>query len=209
MSLSAEYLGVSLSQGRPLGDADLTRVDESCELVDELLPETSSIWAELEHSPRISSDELASSLSSLYMEYRQSIPQLESMPHPASITPPHGTDDPAVTREEYAMSKTQLQLTTDEGKFWQQLAEHGSREDTQVAITALTQKSSIISESYERRTNPPSVETYEECKAILHAMGVPCIDTSGPYEAEALACSLVIHGYADYVASEDTVKPSR
>jgi len=33
---------------------------------------------------------------------------------------------------------------------------------------------------------------------------VPCIESTGPYEAEALASSLVLNGCADYVASEDT-----
>jgi len=46
--------------------------------------------------------------------------------------------------------------------------------------------------------------TYEESKDILRAMGVPCVESTGPYEAEALASSLVLNGCADYVASEDT-----
>jgi flap endonuclease-1 len=56
-----------------------------------------------------------------------------------------------------------------------------------------------------RRSNPPTEITYEESKSVLHAMGVPCIESTGPYEAEALASSLVLNGCADYVASEDTV----
>jgi flap endonuclease-1 len=36
-------------------------------------------------------------------------------------------------------------------------------------------------------------------------MGVPCIKAEYPYEAEAVATSLVIHGHADYVGSEDTI----
>ena len=32
------------------------------------------------------------------------------------------------------------------------------------------------------------------------------IESTGPYEAEALASSLVLNGCADYVASEDTVR---
>ncbi|TDL13672.1 hypothetical protein BD410DRAFT_846717 [Rickenella mellea] len=33
---------------------------------------------------------------------------------------------------------------------------------------------------------------------LLEAMGVPCIESSGPFEAEALASSLVINGHADF-----------
>ena len=40
-------------------------------------------------------------------------------------------------------------------------------------------------------------------------MGVPCVEADGPFEAEALAASLVLRGQADYVASEDTVMLSR
>ena len=79
-------------------------------------------------------------------------------------------------------------------------------EDTaQATLISLAKKSSVISESYGRRNNPPTAQTYEECKEIIRAMGVPCLDSAGPYEAEALAASLVINGHADYVASEDTV----
>ena len=50
-----------------------------------------------------------------------------------------------------------------------------------------------------------SVEVGGKCKEIIRAMGVPCVETDGPFEAEALAASIVIHGQADFVASEDTV----
>jgi flap endonuclease-1 len=75
----------------------------------------------------------------------------------------------------------------------------------EATLISLAEKSNLISESYERRNNPPTAQTYEESKEIIRALGVPCLDSDGPYEAEALAASLVLNGHADYVASEDTV----
>jgi len=133
---------------------------------------------------------------------------------------------------EYAMSRQQLQLTVDEGKVWDDLVadKPKSRPRTsvfppepkkemkpmakpsplridiaQATLISLAEKSSLISESYERRNNPPTAQTFEESKEIIRALGVPCLDSAGAYEAEALAASLVINGHADYVASEDTV----
>ena len=75
----------------------------------------------------------------------------------------------------------------------------------QATLISIAENSSLISESYERRNNPPTAQTFEESKEIIRALGVPCLDSAGAYEAEALAASLVINGHADYVASEDTV----
>jgi hypothetical protein len=109
------------------------------------------------------------------------------------------------------MSKTQYQLTLEEGKLWDKLMDPDEAIDpdespTVCILTSLREKSSFMVQSYHRRNNPPTEITYEESKNILHAMGVPCIDSTGPYEAEALASSLVLNGCADYVASEDTVR---
>ncbi|KAF5371722.1 hypothetical protein D9758_003405 [Tetrapyrgos nigripes] len=71
-------------------------------------------------------------------------------------------------------------------------------------LISLTEKSSLMSESYKRSAQTPTTRTYNECKEILAAMGVPCVEATGAYEAEAVASSLVLNGYADYVASEDT-----
>ncbi|KAH7922770.1 PIN domain-like protein [Leucogyrophana mollusca] len=152
-----------------------------------------------------------SALSSLYHEYRQCVAQLTSMPStPNILSTSDFPTDATEARLEYAMSKSQLQMTVDEGRIWDRLvglptsslAEEASI--TEASLTSLAERSSLISDSYQRRTNPPTSETYDECKEILHAMGVPCIESSGPFEAEALASSLVINGLADYVASEDT-----
>jgi hypothetical protein len=125
-----------------------------------------------------------------------------------------GSVEPADAHVQAAMSKTQYQLTVEEGKLWEKLTDPGKVVDDyehEVSTTAsllafLREKSSFMVQSYLRRNNPPTEFTYDESKNILHAMGVPCIESTGPYEAEALASSLVINGCADYVASEDTVR---
>ncbi|KAF9225810.1 PIN domain-like protein [Gyrodon lividus] len=156
-----------------------------------------------------------SEFSALYGEYKQCLAQLSSMP--SSFDGPAVSDessaagvaDAAEARIECAMSKQQLQMTLDEGRIWDSLVASSPDVpsppiDTESTLSALAEKSNAISESYQRRSNPPTAETYEASKEILRAMGVPCIESTGPFEAEALASSLVIHGHADYVASEDT-----
>lgn len=184
---------------------------------------------------------LASSLADLYMQYRRGVAKLEVMPTSVvSATPsvfasqdlvepatalvqldvlspalplvhPSASVDPADAQVQAAMSKTQYQLTIEEGKLWERLTDPGEAVDpdesqTVTILASLQEKSSFMVQSYLRRNNPPTEVTYEESKDILHAMGVPCIESTGPYEAEALASSLVLNGCADYVASEDTVR---
>lgn len=72
----------------------------------------------------------------------------------------------------------------------------------------LEEQSGLMAESLVRRAKPPTTLTYAESRLILEAMGIPCIESSIPYEAEALASSLVLHGFADFVGSEDTVSRS-
>jgi len=122
---------------------------------------------------------------------------------------PSGPVDPADAHVQAAMSKTQYQLTVEEGKLWEKLTDPDEAVDqdespTAAILESLRERSSFMVQSYLRRNNPPTETTYEESKNILHAMGVPCIESTGPYEAEALASSLVLNGRADYVASEDT-----
>ncbi|KAG1776885.1 PIN domain-like protein [Suillus placidus] len=141
-----------------------------------------------------SAEDVISALSSLYQEYRDCVAQITSLP--STVEVPESPDE---TRVEYIMSRSQLQMTIEEGQIWDTLS--GAPE---TALATLAEKSGVLSESYARRSNPPTTQTYEESKEILCAMGVPCIESEGPFEAEALASSLVIRGIADYVASEDT-----
>ncbi len=121
------------------------------------------------------------------------------------------SEDVEEAHVEYALSKSQHSLMIEEGKLWHGLAHSDDPEAVESILRSLAEeleiKSSLLSESYDRRTHPPTSETYEQSKEILQAMGVPYITPPGPFEAEALAASLVINGYADYVASEDTVRP--
>lgn len=167
---------------------------------------------------------LFSVLFSLHSQYQQSISKLSSLselkllapqstpPSIVTTTAPPEQCETLVTeaQAEYTMSKTQDQLTLEEGKFWAQIIQSPTlledAETMEPIVNSLEQKSSVLSESYNRRTNPPTSVTYDESKEILSAMGVPCIETQGAFEAEALASSLVINGFADYVASEDTVR---
>ncbi|EKM58106.1 uncharacterized protein PHACADRAFT_88937 [Phanerochaete carnosa HHB-10118-sp] len=150
---------------------------------------------------------IRSSLANLYVEYKASVERLDSLPEPIPTPSQPSDDDPsnAEVKTEYMMSKTQHQLALEEGAFWSKFAElELAAEDVEDAATVLTQKSTVLFDSYSRRTQPPTTQTYDESKEIIRAMGVPCIEPDGPFEAEALAASMVLHGQADYVASEDT-----
>ena len=152
-------------------------------------------------------------LTQLFAEYRQSIPQLASLsgtvaPRPMTeVTEPEPESDAG--DDELMLSKNQLELLEEEGQFWEQLLNSGDLNVSSVTpsqlANALEAKSSVLSGSYLRRTRGPTFRTYEESKEILQSMGVPCIEATDLFEGEALAASLVVHGHADLVASEDTV----
>ncbi|KAJ7754478.1 PIN domain-like protein [Mycena metata] len=153
-------------------------------------------------------------LASLYLDFRDSLQKLASL---TPVPPPRAADfankeEQQDARVEYSMTKGQIQLTADEAKLWQELAVPSSAPDaadettrtTEATLAELSFRANVMSESYQRRNNPPTTQTYDESKELLRTMGLPCIDTTGTYEAEALASSLVLNGFADYVASEDT-----
>ncbi|KAF4564711.1 hypothetical protein EYR40_010883 [Pleurotus pulmonarius] len=139
-------------------------------------------------------DNFANALSLLYSQYRLGTSTL------ASLSP--GAPDASLSSE-ILMSKSQHRLAQSEGQLWKQLlALPGSKDNLE--LSELTKQSEILSLSYDRRIDSPTPQTYAECKSIIGAMGIPSVDTTGPFEAEALASSLVLNGYADYVVSEDT-----
>lgn len=164
------------------------------------------------NAPSQDLEQISLAMASLYLNYRQSVAKL------ASLTPLDAISEAvaAASAAEYVMTKSQLDLMRNEGNLWNELAGFGilaiSDGDgidrlgaTEDHLNTLTRKSQLMKQSYDRRTHPPTKQTYDECKDILKAMGLPCLEVDGPYEAEALASSLVLNGYADYVASEDTV----
>lgn len=204
-------------------------------LVDSSEPPLQSAERKVESKPPESlKDTVLSTLKPLLLEYKKSISKVASIPVPAPKSSTTESDveprlDPVeavAVQEAYEMSKRQHQLTLQEGVFWDNLTstlsiqpevppvplEVAPEQETAVAVEThqemlqeLTHRSNLISESYRIRTNPPTTQTYAECREILQAMGVSCVECEGPFEAEALASSLVLSGHADYVASEDTV----
>jgi flap endonuclease-1 len=98
-------------------------------------------------------------------------------------------------------------MTTEEGRVWSELASGYTTTTTSPLehLSRLTARCRYILNAYEKRGVPPTQKTYNESRMLLSAMGVPCVTSHGPYEGEALASSLVVNGYADFVASEDTV----
>lgn len=163
-------------------------------------------------------EDVTATFASLYDDFRRSISKLASLAarETSALSPAVSPvlSDPD-TQTEIVMTKAQYQLTLDERNLWEQIvscpsiitdpSEEKLPHAVEITLASLTQTSNVMSESYQRRTNPPTAQTYEECKRIIQAMGVPCIESVGPFEAEALASSMVLNGMADYVASEDTV----
>lgn len=151
----------------------------------------------------MSPSEIAKQIAALFLDYHKSISQLASLPPSISETPlpvRQSTAD-SDARAELFMSKGQYQLTIEEGQLWSKIF----TPQFDMAVNDLTQKSSIMSASYMRRTSAPTSKTYDECREILQAMGIPCVESTGTFEAEALASAIVRQGLADYVVSEDTV----
>ncbi|KAF8345313.1 PIN domain-like protein [Amanita rubescens] len=157
----------------------------------------------------MSPPEIAKQIAVLFLDYHRSISQLKSLPPSISETPllpvPQSTVD-SDARAELFMSKGQYQLTIEEGRLWSKILTPQEQLEpvTDIAVNDLTQKSSIMSASYTRRTCAPTSKTYDESREILQAMGIPCVESTGTFEAEALASAIVRQGLADYVVSEDT-----
>ncbi|KAK0192802.1 PIN domain-like protein [Armillaria mellea] len=148
-------------------------------------------------------ESVADSMISLFHNFRKSIPKLASL---NKASPEEAPINESEERTEVFMTKGQYELTLEEGKVWGNLAVVDEPEETSMEdeVFKIYQKSTVMFESYARRTRPPTAQNYIECREILEAMGIACVESEGPYEAEALACALVSHGFADYVASEDT-----
>lgn len=158
--------------------------------------------------PSFSVGSIKSVLTNLYTAFKDSLGKLASISRSDSLPTPISDDEAEDGQAFYTISKAQQELTDAEGTFWQHLCEVDSvaPDAIESAALSLLEKSSILVESYERRTQAPTTATYEQSKEILRAMGIPCIETDGPYEAEAVAAAMVLQGKADYVASEDTVR---
>ncbi|KAK0203581.1 PIN domain-like protein [Desarmillaria ectypa] len=183
----------TLADTRPsMSDLGGTRSDSASSSVQDLSVSSSGSRGE----------SVAESMISLFHNFRNSIPMLASI---NKASPEEAPINELEERTEVLMTKGQYELTLEEGKVWGNLVVDESEESSmQDEVFKIYQKSTVMFESYARRTRPPTVQNYIECREILEAMGIACIESEGPYEAEALACALVSHGFADYVASEDT-----
>ncbi|KAF8340685.1 PIN domain-like protein [Cantharellus anzutake] len=154
-----------------------------------------------------------SDLEEYYRAYRRSVPLFTvppkepatgnaSTPRTMQMEDPLSVDDERASQ--YAISRSQHEMTLQEGLIWDSFFQTQDLRSSAEQFEILAGKSQALYKSYEHRGTPPTDNTYVECKLIIEAMGVPVIDCPRPFEAEALASSLVLNGHADYVASEDT-----
>ncbi|KAL9710344.1 hypothetical protein Ac2012v2_006643 [Leucoagaricus gongylophorus] len=124
-------------------------------------------------------------------------PSMKTSPTPSPLTTTFTTPTTATTT---AMTPTSLPAPESCDFVIDQSLLRAAEE----RLDALRIKSKVVTESYQRRMDPPTKNTYMESRKILEAMGVLCYEVEGAYEGEALASSLVLQGLADYVVSEDS-----
>ncbi|KAL1726263.1 PIN domain-like protein [Schizophyllum commune] len=193
----------------PLPDTSTSPPGSPTRVQEHDLPPLPAVDGEFPRISAISPTDITTLLISLYQEYRNSIPKVAALTA-APATPESQSD----AQSDMIMTKEQRQLTLDEGGFWQELqtsrfystriTTDSPRAKSRYAIDTLMQKSALMHASFDRRAHPPTEATYRESKEILAVLGVPCIDATGAFEAEALASAMVLGGLADYVVSEDT-----
>ncbi|KAF9485035.1 PIN domain-like protein [Pholiota conissans] len=158
-------------------------------------------------TPLTTTEYLASLLNNLHISYKANIANLVSV---STDTQQMQQTLPGEERSDKTMSKHQYELNVQEGKIWEEICggvDKLTLEISEVAekeVDTLLEKSQVMANSFQKRNNAPTAQTYRDSKEILQAMGIPCIDATGAIEAEALASSMVLKGLADYVVSEDT-----
>jgi flap endonuclease-1 len=164
--------------------------------------------------------EVAAQLKSSFLGFKANVAKIATLS--VDQPPPSPLDLSSLSREdeqvEKVMSKSQCGLTVNESTFWKGCITKLTRDTSALGESAeitesprdqlesLVDKSSVMVSMYERRTNVPTRETYKQSRQILEALGIPCIEVTDGFEAEALASSMVLGGLADYVVSEDTVR---
>ncbi|KAI5829171.1 PIN domain-like protein [Schizophyllum commune Tattone D] len=193
----------------PLPDTSTSPPGSPTRVQEHDLPPLPPVDGELPRTSVVSPTDITTLLISLYQEYRNSIPRVAAL-----ATAPATPESQSDAQSDMIMTKEQRQLTLDEGGFWQELQTSrfystpfttGSpKAKSTYAIDILMQKSALMHASFDRRAHPPTEATYLESKEVLAALGVPCVDATGAFEAEALASAMVLGGLADYVVSEDT-----
>jgi hypothetical protein len=161
---------------------------------------------DVDEPPATLSENLSEDLDTLYEVYRRSVKAFTLVEPAGQSHDVEGLENPEQTQLEMVMTKAQQDIIAREGQIWESLSPQSEELDTAMAsISLLATRSAAISQSYLRRAEFPTEQTFLETKLMVEAMGVPWIESMAPYEAEGMAASLVRNGLADYVASEDTV----
>jgi hypothetical protein len=159
-------------------------------------------------------EQVVAGLSQVYQTYVQSLPTFAKLQLPSSTSTTPSLSFPENAKQletspdfQTTASKNQYELALQEEEAWEKLAT-GSDESLEKAEDAfydIQERSQVIADSYKRRNEFPTAKTYEDAKTIIRAMGVPCLESEAPYEAEGLASAIVLAGHADFVASDDSV----
>jgi hypothetical protein len=175
---------------------------------------TSSEFIDMPKDKQESVKKVTQMLLRRYKKYAQSISGFTKLQIPTPV-PLTSTSSVITTAEKLeadpefnvSASRHQYQLATQEGEAWNMLAtgKEDLLEQAEGGFVDLQERSQVLVDSYERRTEFPTDRTYEDAKTLLTAMGVPCIQSEAPFEGEGLASAIVLAGYADFVVSEDTV----
>ncbi|KAL5528507.1 hypothetical protein ACEPAF_7643 [Sanghuangporus sanghuang] len=177
---------------------DLSEI-ESLSLADESVIEDQDFLYPDERTPLSNQSYLSEQLGTPYKSHEASSKASQTITLPI--------DPSIVSPEEVSESRKQLSLSYDENLLWNKipsLIAHPRFLRTPPLLVNLLQRCKILCDSYKKRASPPTEETYKESRMILEALGVPCIESRGQYEAEGLAAALVRRGLAHFVASEDT-----
>lgn len=199
-------------------DSTLDRVVSDLECSTTITKDSESLPAQIREdqingSLTCNPSQVSSMLATLYLGFLASVQRMGALLSPRTVIPrPEEQDDETKVTQE--LSQAQRLLVAEEEWIWKRLLEVASEGETaeettieEVSLLAheLEGKSAKILTSYERHKNPPPGEVYCQSRIVLQAMGVPCIDAEGGIEGEALASAIVRDGFADVVASEDTV----
>ena len=211
-----------LSKGKVSSSLDEFSIQEDDDLVlsktqCELTLEEGRVWDELTLatmppiSPTITEDDAAISDILASSDTTPPVPTGPSEPSPMS-TPTPSVTVPSLPDETSTIPSLSTTTTTVKTPTFLPASEsyefgidQSLLQAAEDRLDALRIKSELVTESYQRRMDPPTKNTYMESRQILEAMGILCYEVEGEDEGEALASSLVLQGFADYVVSEDSV----
>ncbi|KAF9568683.1 PIN domain-like protein [Agrocybe pediades] len=151
-------------------------------------------------------EEFAAHFQALKIGYQAAAAHLSTCSSVVDVPSTEDATSAENRKTEKLLTKFQNELTIQEEKVWSDIVTSlvPSNPDVEEDINSLLSRTHTMAESFQRRSDGPTAAAYQECKEIIKAMGIPCIDATGAIEGEGLASKLVLDGLADYVASEDT-----